>query len=167
MKRATTHLAALACLLSPAIGHAKCIDRPNYRARVTVMSCVAATFEASDVSIALFPDQQVRNYKKGARISGTFLAVEVLSSTLVWRENSYRDAEFRPWAKGTRRSIFVPAPPAEACPSHMPSEITILTNVQCCDTVPEAGLCLVPKSVDLAKILERYSGEKTPVVSDP
>jgi hypothetical protein len=155
MKKTLTQFVLFAYLVAPSAVHAKCIERPNYRARVTVMSCVAATFAASDVSIALFPGEKVPNYEKGAKIFGTFLAIEVISSSLEWGENSYRDAEFKPWSKGALRSIFVAKPPAETCPSHMPSEIAILTKFECCDTAPEKGLCLVPKSVDLATVVER------------
>src|SRR4030095_5649705 len=124
MKTTHAQLVLFAYLVASAAVHTKCIDRPNYRARVTVMSCVAATFGASDVSIAPFPGERVRNYEKGAKIAGTFLVIEVISRSLVWGENSYRDAEFKPWAKGARRSIFVAKSPAETCPSQMPSEIT-------------------------------------------
>lgn len=142
MKRNPLILTALPfALLSNS--HATCITRPEVRSEVRVVSCSSAAFGASDVSLA----------RSGQRVSGALLVVDVKSSELVWSPDTARStSEVTAWRNGDRKSLFVAKPSTDVCPKHVPAELTVVTSLPCCDTLPATGVCLLPESVVLVTI---------------
>jgi hypothetical protein len=136
--------------------YAKCVGLPatsHIRADVKVWSCVAVTFGAVNRQFyALGP-----LYENGASFSGTLMAIEVNSSQVIWDvEGSHKKSDSsRPWKSGKPLTLFVPASAEQTCPSALPSDLTVETRDQCCDTLPMHGQCLVPRYLQIAVVVAK------------
>lgn len=67
-------------------GFAKCISRPDIQADVIVQSCLAVTFQPSDLCMDLGRQETPPVYKRASRLSGALLSVTVKISHFVWRD---------------------------------------------------------------------------------
>ena len=127
---------------------AKCVSRPSIRASVFVQSCVAVTFEPSNLRVEVPDGPPLPWYKPGQSYSGTLLAAVVISSHFDWEDGAKHITNgAHLWARGAMLSLFVDKPTSEACPDTRNRPITVETNYDCCDTWPVEGKCLVPESI--------------------
>ncbi len=139
---ASTVFAALLC----GVALADCAQPPDIRATVKVRSCVAVTFGASDVSMDSYAPNS-REYEAGAKVSGTLLSVEVVTSDIRGGDPRARNYYLQTWSKGHSLNLFVSDPPARACPAVLYGTETVTVIPDCCDVYPLKGLCLVPDSI--------------------
>jgi hypothetical protein len=128
---------------------AKCAYHAEVLAAVTVRTCVAVNFGASDSNYVYFPgDDPSRMYRAGASLSGTLLTVSVKTSKLVWPvDTPHFVGGTRLWAKGDFRAVFVQAAASEICPHVLPIDATVQTQHTCCDTTPGGADCLLPGTI--------------------
>jgi hypothetical protein len=141
------------CVVSGA--NAKCMSRPNIRAEVTIESCVAATFTASDSGLKFLEGQTLPLYEKGSTFSGTIMTVVVEKSRFYWEDSTdHRTNGFRLWTHGERLSVVVSKPVGETCPSSLPAKVMVHTSYVCCDTLPKKGICVVPDTLIPVEIAE-------------
>jgi len=134
---------------------AKCAYHAEVLAAVTVQTCVAVKFSASDSKYNDgFPDSAPsRMYDAGATLSGTLLTVSVKTSKLVWTADTpHFIGGTRLWAKGDFRSLFVQSAPSEVCPHVLPTEVTVRTQPTCCDMTPGGWECLLPGTISLVTL---------------
>jgi len=127
---------------------AQCVSRPNIRANVLVQSCVAVTFESSNLREEVPGGPPLPWYKPGRSYSGTLLAAVVVSSHFDWVEGAKHITNgAHLWAGGARLSLFVDKPTSEVCPDTRNKPVAVETKYDCCDTWPVEGKCLVPESI--------------------
>jgi hypothetical protein len=127
---------------------AQCVSRPNIRANILVQSCVAVTFEPSNLRVEVLDGPPLAWYKPGRSYSGTLLAAVVISSHFDWGVGAKHITNgAHLWTRGAMLSLFVDKPASEACPDTRNKSITIETKYDCCDTWPVEGKCLVPESI--------------------
>jgi hypothetical protein len=133
---------------------AKCLDRPDIRATATVEACTSVTFAASDSKYSFGDGEATPLYKPGDKLIGTLLSVTVKRAQFVWADShSHRTNGARIWAKGESRSLFVKSAASSVCPTVLPSQIMVVTESLCCDTIPVEGECLLPHAVPLVRLL--------------
>jgi hypothetical protein len=133
---------------------AKCAYHAEVLAAVTVHTCIAVKFGASDSKYTYFPDSDPsRMYKVGESLSGTLLTVSVKTSRFVWTADTpHFVGGTRLWAKGDFRSVFVQGAPSEVCPQVLPIDATVQTQPTCCDTTPGGWECLLPGTISLVTL---------------
>jgi hypothetical protein len=147
LKRAYSRAAgALFVGLLCGVALADCPQPPYVQATVKVRSCLAATFEASDSSRDSL-DPRSREYKAGAKLSGTLLSVEVIASEVSGGDPRARLHQARMWSKGQSLTLFVSEPPARGCPAVLFGTEIVTSIPDCCDLLPLQGLCLLPESI--------------------
>jgi hypothetical protein len=142
------------CLVNSA--QAKCAYHAEVLASVTVQTCVAVSFSASDSQYNFgFTDSgPERMYRAGATLSGTLLTVSVKTSRLVWAVDiPHYVGGTQLWAKGDFRSLFVQSPSSDVCPHILPADVSVQTQPTCCDTAPGAWECLLPGTIPLVALI--------------
>jgi hypothetical protein len=137
---------------------ARCAYHPETLATVTVQSCVAVTFGATDSKWTWGPQYSLNGedtwpmYRAGDNLSGTLLTVSVKKSRFIFTDGHWRNGTHR-WAKGEIRNLFLKEDAAKVCPAVLPTDITVQTQLVCCDTFPGWSGCLLPRNIALVKIL--------------
>ena len=135
-------------------GNAKCLHVPNLRADVYIESCLSVRFGASAAHRKVAEDLLEPMYERGSSLSGTFLSVVVKESHFFWPAGAAHDTNgSHPWMKRERRSLFVERPPDQVCPTAIAEPIAIETESLCCDTTPQADMCLLPDTVDRVSVV--------------
>jgi hypothetical protein len=134
-------------------GSAKCIFAPTLRANVSVHSCVAVTFQPSDLGIEIVKGNTSRLYQDGSSYSGTLLSVTVKSSRFVWDVGEKHETNgFHVWTPRESRTLFIAKSADVVCPAKYNDTITVETDRYCCDVLPLREKCLVPGSVDAVSL---------------
>jgi hypothetical protein len=131
---------------------AKCIHHPEIHAEVTIRSCVAATFGATDSKSTLFGDPEPM-YRSGEELAGTLLTVTVKSARFTWTEAMGHSTNgVHLWKSGEMRALFVRESPSSVCAHVLPAEVDVQTQRVCCDTIPGTWECLLPGTISLVTL---------------
>ena len=106
-------------------------------------------------TVTFHSDPTNGSHDVGAQVVGTMLSGEVKKQKFVTREPKTGDR----WLKEGRDlkalgyvSVFIYESANEYCPSVEENEKRVfVTNLECCDTLPRGGLCLVPYGVPVVE----------------
>jgi hypothetical protein len=151
--RATCAVILSALLVNSA--DAQCSNQPPILARVMVQGCVAASFEATDVTFAPGPEfagphtDVWHMYHAGDKRSGTVVTFSVITSKFVWPGADHWTNGARLWAKGEIHSVFVQRVPADTCPRALPARLSVQTQPECFDMFHN----ILPGTIPLAVVI--------------
>ncbi len=139
----------VAAILAGGRASAKCVERPNIRASMAVLSCVGVVFASSKMQVANPDGTTAPFYKEGESLVGTLLTARVAG---IVRGVLDPGVGAERWRDGASRvTLFVRRPPDQVCPK-LAEEISVVTKGICCDTQPQKGECILPESVILATV---------------
>lgn len=132
-------LSSVACTTS-----AKCVPYPPLLATVEVHFCQAFSVESSSSPWSL--DGAISPvHEPGQRHRATLLTGEVQDVAFVSEApgESLR-VDVKPFISAGSVHLELPGDPAEVCPDSLPAEVTVVSDLRCCDVVPSSGGCISP-----------------------
>ena len=135
--------------LVSSLGHAMCFATTEHLVRVKVHACQEIKIDAGR---SRPPAHAI--HKRGSSISGALVTGLVIESTVVWDgDPSMAEYTFtlREISADDSITFFMNGDASQICAAVIGKTKLFVTDTQCCDVFPAAGLCLVPPTMIIAK----------------
>jgi len=150
-------IVALLMVGNPLPVMAGCVWGPEILAKARIVGCQGVMFEASPSSSRgknkSGEDALIPYHKKGSKITGILLEVQIEESTLVSSSPAPHDPSgARPWPAGEWKTLFATGNADSLCPTILPALGYVVTGSECCDSFPAEDVCLVPGRIPVVKL---------------